>query len=481
MNSSGLILLPNQNNMFSFKTSLIDTAESNANSSGPSKPKPPKRALTAYNLFYKYKRSKILQASNTGNVTDKKGVRSVVCTTPGLENYSMSVRNSMPPDRLDELRRDVIRSALEHELLAKDNKNRRHQKSGKGVKMSFTEMNTLMVEAWKRADEYTKAIFKELAEDGKKEYHRQLEVYIYSREEFQLSKKKMQAIDAGLHNCTPSPTLNTSSAEMVSKPQDIIIKDHPVLSQLFEPVPFRPTATQASSACSNTILPTNTNNMSVVPASVPSIFNNMESTTSTGNSGNNGYSSNLWASTMNDISIEANMKPTEASCGGSGTFSPAAFSSQPARVAADIAATGHSTSFSSFNGYAPIGYSNNPLNTIQGTASVPYTQGVRTIPIQNQDASIPRRVSDIDEQPLKLTPPSISCITSLSSSPSKHQYQMTSWYSKACTQDLAQEEEDSASDDEFMDLINETLEADFSNVRDFGGKTKEKNIVSLLH
>ena len=42
-------------------------------------------------------------------------------------------------------------------------------------------MNTVMVESWKKSDCFTKAIFKELAEDGKQEYRRQLEVYYANR------------------------------------------------------------------------------------------------------------------------------------------------------------------------------------------------------------------------------------------------------------------------------------------------------------
>lgn len=39
-------------------------------------------------------------------------------------------------------------------------------------------MNTVMVErSWKKSDCFTKAIFKELAEDGKGEYRFQLEAY----------------------------------------------------------------------------------------------------------------------------------------------------------------------------------------------------------------------------------------------------------------------------------------------------------------
>lgn len=134
----------------------------------------PGRPLSAYNLFYRYKRAKIIKAEG---LDSKNAVRQLVATSTGLENLSPNEHRLIAPDKLDEVRRTNIWTVLEPQLLAKDTSKRSHRKSGNGFKMSFTEMNSIMVASWKNEDKFTKTVFKELAEEGKRVYNEKLVEY----------------------------------------------------------------------------------------------------------------------------------------------------------------------------------------------------------------------------------------------------------------------------------------------------------------
>ena len=130
----------------------------------PTTNKKAKRPLTPYNLFFRFKRIKIIQASSSG-INDESSILELVQTTPGLENMSIFELERMHPREMHALRRNIVRQELQDKLLPFDGK-RAHRKIP-GT-MAFAEMSRLMCDEWKLVDESTRSIFEELAEDGKR-------------------------------------------------------------------------------------------------------------------------------------------------------------------------------------------------------------------------------------------------------------------------------------------------------------------------
>ena len=130
----------------------------------------PKRPLTPYNLFYRYKRSVILNASPRIN-GDQDKIRKIVNLMPGLENVSSLELNTLHPNEIHTICRDNIREKMKENLLPFEGK-RLHRKTH-GM-MNFVEMGRMMCDQWKDVDSSIKAIFQELAEEGKRLYQRRL-------------------------------------------------------------------------------------------------------------------------------------------------------------------------------------------------------------------------------------------------------------------------------------------------------------------
>ena len=182
--------------------------------------KRPKRPLSAFNLYYRYKRTKIIEAyessssknavdsykesevsSNAARTTEgqssknteatyanviykpsftsdndkttkydedtpmcKDKIQELITATPGLE--SITNLADIPPERLPEIARTEIHSVLKDNLSPTKGE-RQHRKSN-GVGMTFVEMSKSMSTAWKYIDEVSLRIFEELAEQGRK-------------------------------------------------------------------------------------------------------------------------------------------------------------------------------------------------------------------------------------------------------------------------------------------------------------------------
>jgi len=177
-------------------------------------PPRPKRPLSAYNLFYRYKRGKIVKVSCNKSVfvlqfmypwivlwmltsyvisycshcvcslclklprsddddSYKEAVTKLIMALPGLEEYhsindSINDLSSDSMKDVNDLRRTDIRTALMNNLSADDAPSKRsHRKSGKGSALSFLEMNKMMCTSWAQVDEFAKNIFRELADEGR--------------------------------------------------------------------------------------------------------------------------------------------------------------------------------------------------------------------------------------------------------------------------------------------------------------------------
>ena len=86
--------------------------KANSSMSADKKMERPKRPLSAYNLFYRFKRDKILEAFKNGGEDSKEAIDHLIMAVPGLEDVPSSIVTNMTPEQVQELRRSEIRSAL---------------------------------------------------------------------------------------------------------------------------------------------------------------------------------------------------------------------------------------------------------------------------------------------------------------------------------------------------------------------------------
>ena len=161
----------------------------------------PKRPLSAYNLYYRYKRTKVLNAADTFQLdnTDednkdditKKMVTAVITATPGLEDYPNMAHNKPDSDLVKSICRTEIQSVLENKLNPSEiTKTRAHRKSH--GHFNFTEMSKLMCESWKSIDAFTKSVFEELACQGRSAYEEKMTVYKNCiKEQNEVKKQKL--------------------------------------------------------------------------------------------------------------------------------------------------------------------------------------------------------------------------------------------------------------------------------------------------
>lgn len=144
--------------------------------------KKPKRPLSAFNLFYRYKRSLL---SGVGDISNDI-LKNIITCPVGLENEKdgLSVQPKIEPNsiltssaEINEKRRIKIRTALGGNILPADTTKRRHRKAADGPKMDFVKMGRMMTDAWKAVDAYGKQVFDELAAEGRDIYRVVLKEY----------------------------------------------------------------------------------------------------------------------------------------------------------------------------------------------------------------------------------------------------------------------------------------------------------------
>lgn len=143
----------------------------------------PKRPLSAFNLFYRYKRSLL---SGVGNISKNDIVQNIITCPAGLENEKDGLSTQPKVDTnsiltsstdINEKRRSKIRSALDGNIFPADTTKRRHRKTANGPSLDFVELGRMMTDAWKSTDTYGKKVFDELAAEGRDIYHVALREY----------------------------------------------------------------------------------------------------------------------------------------------------------------------------------------------------------------------------------------------------------------------------------------------------------------
>ena len=140
----------------------------------------PKRPLSAFNLFYRYKRQHIIRliaSSNAEGSVDKDTICRLIKVPPGLEyNYTLVMASvAKTQAEIDALRRHHICIELKN-LQARDLKTRAHRKS-MNCPIGFVELSKLMNSSWKDCDDVAKAVFNELSQEIREVYRRKIKEY----------------------------------------------------------------------------------------------------------------------------------------------------------------------------------------------------------------------------------------------------------------------------------------------------------------
>lgn len=143
----------------------------------------PKRPLSSFNLFYRFKRRKLLEFIATGRATgktvDKAEIERIVTAAPGLEDpHAFSgIAGSAEETRERQI---MIRNELADNLLPRDNRDRQHRtnESAMNGTMSFVELGKVMNASWKNCDEVAKQVFDDLADEGRHHYQARLREYL---------------------------------------------------------------------------------------------------------------------------------------------------------------------------------------------------------------------------------------------------------------------------------------------------------------
>jgi len=140
----------------------------------------PRRPLSSFNLFYRYKRQHIIRllASSNDDDVDKDAIRLLIMTAPGLEEYyniSSATRYAASTQaEMDALRRHRICLELKN-FQARETK-RLHRKSMNGI-FTFVELGKVMQTGWKECDDVAKAVFNRLSEENREVYRQQMKEY----------------------------------------------------------------------------------------------------------------------------------------------------------------------------------------------------------------------------------------------------------------------------------------------------------------
>ena len=120
----------------------------------------PKRPLSSYNLFYRFKRQHIIELDKGSKKDD---IIALVAIQPGLENTYPNIPTTdtnTSVDEINELRKTNIRNDMINNLCPRETSTRRHRKSNAmNGEMSFLELGKLMNSSWQSCDEFAKVCY----------------------------------------------------------------------------------------------------------------------------------------------------------------------------------------------------------------------------------------------------------------------------------------------------------------------------------
>lgn len=180
------------------------------------------KPLSAYNLFFQYKRIKLLASQNQ----DHDGLVTLsepdFAPLPGLEDVKSNSHILLASDaEIRKYRKKVIESTIDESF------NDPCMKVGHGS-MSFLEMSNYMSKKWKSADETTKSIFRQISNERKAKRRKlQFDSYKKSAERFSLSAKSaaMAKVAQLSKNRVPDTIgMESSTGSMASVPKYEVIK-----------------------------------------------------------------------------------------------------------------------------------------------------------------------------------------------------------------------------------------------------------------
>lgn len=138
----------------------------------------PKRPLSAYNLYCRYKHIVLCEVIRAGGAPSLVDVCALLRCDVGMEGEgSDQTQTYINKAEQDSLRRQKVRSVLENNLLPSP-KRRRHRKShGLFQHLSFKDVNNILSEGWKNVDPFLIALFDELADQGRCFYYAKMRSY----------------------------------------------------------------------------------------------------------------------------------------------------------------------------------------------------------------------------------------------------------------------------------------------------------------
>jgi len=115
----------------------------------------PKRPLSSYNLFYRFKRQHIIELQS--NNTNKDQIMQLINQSPGLEDV-YSVSKDVTPEKINEMRKANIVNDMKDNLSPRETAKRRHRKNKNAMngEVGFIELGKLMNASWKTCDEFAK-------------------------------------------------------------------------------------------------------------------------------------------------------------------------------------------------------------------------------------------------------------------------------------------------------------------------------------
>ena len=154
--------------------STLSINNSGSGSNNPALTKP-KRPLSSYNLFYRFKREKIIELGNV----KRDDITKIVQASPGHEDCYPPAPHDASPEEINELRKRNIRNDMESNLSPRETSTRRHRKNTSAINggMGFLELGKLMNVSWQNCDDFAKSVFSELADEGRELYKQRLAEY----------------------------------------------------------------------------------------------------------------------------------------------------------------------------------------------------------------------------------------------------------------------------------------------------------------